>query len=48
MRRCGCEYLLIASREYLALLLDHEAFNQDVNLDYAYELLDRLTEHIGE
>lgn len=44
----GCEYLLEEARDYLALLLSHDAIREDIDLVFAYELLDKLTSKIGE
>lgn len=46
-RDCDCEYLLSDARDYLALLLSHDAVSAELNQDYAYELLDNLTVRIG-
>ena len=45
---CDCEYLLLEARDYLALLLSHDAVSAELNQDFAYELLDKLTVQIGD
>lgn len=42
------EHLLVEAKDYLALLLSHEALGKEMDLDFAYALLDRLTAAIGE
>lgn len=47
-RDCDCEYLLVEARDYLALLLSHDVVSSELNQDFAYELLDKLTVQIGD
>ena len=47
-RDCDCEYLLLEVRDYLALLLSHNAVSSELVQDFAYELLDKLTVQMGE
>jgi hypothetical protein len=47
-QHCDCEYLLVEVRDYLSLLFSHDLVSAEVNLDFGYELLDKLTVRLGE